>query len=104
MEANLQDKPVLLHLRPSLELRQPNYFTTRRRHRRGAATAVAACLDLLVMYSAQPTGADGATINPAALNSDIFSAPPRGIKRNRSPDLVDSHRPGDDGMSAKDLV
>lgn len=190
MEANLQDKPVLLHLRPSLELRQPNYFTTRRRHRRAAATAVAACLDLLVMYSAQPTGADGATINPAALNSgelfiphviyslvnviappsstlmlaplprqiltarrllekknhhaiclfalriaisfpyrihnasrasyslfsthlrnadpptvlDIFSAPPRGIKRNRSPDLVDSHRPGDDGMSAKDLV
>ncbi|PKK50813.1 hypothetical protein CI102_5082 [Trichoderma harzianum] len=97
MEANLQDKPVLLHLRPSLELRQPNYFTTRRRHRRAAATAVAACLDLLVMYSAQPTGADGATINPAALNSDIFSAPPRGIKRNRSPDLVDSHRPGDDG-------
>ncbi|KAJ4864251.1 chromatin remodelling complex rsc7/Swp82 subunit domain-containing protein [Trichoderma breve] len=97
MEANLQDKPILLHLRPSLELRQPNYFTTRRRHRRAAATAVAACLDLLVMYSAQPTGADGATINPAALNSDIFSAPPRGIKRNRSPDLIDSHRPGDDG-------
>ncbi|UKZ73207.1 hypothetical protein TrVFT333_000848 [Trichoderma virens FT-333] len=48
------------------------------------------------MYSAQPTGADGATINPAALNSDIFSAPPRGVKRNRSPDLLDSHRPGDD--------
>ncbi|KAL7944786.1 chromatin remodelling complex Rsc7/Swp82 subunit domain-containing protein [Trichoderma barbatum] len=49
------------------------------------------------MYSAQPTGADGATINPAALNSDILSAPPRGVKRIRSPDPLDSHRPGDDG-------
>ncbi|KAL7810509.1 chromatin remodelling complex Rsc7/Swp82 subunit domain-containing protein [Trichoderma aethiopicum] len=49
------------------------------------------------MYSAQPTGVDGATINPAALNSDILGAPPRGVKRNRSPDPVDSHRPGDDG-------
>ncbi|PNP38215.1 hypothetical protein TGAMA5MH_09784 [Trichoderma gamsii] len=56
------------------------------------------------MYSAQPTGADGATINPAALNSDLAIAPLRGVKRNRSPDPLDSYRPGDDGMSAIDLV
>ncbi|EHK45283.1 hypothetical protein TRIATDRAFT_243621 [Trichoderma atroviride IMI 206040] len=49
------------------------------------------------MYSAQPTGADGATINPAALNSDLAIAPLRGVKRNRSPDPLDSYRPGDDG-------
>ncbi|KAL6906788.1 chromatin remodelling complex Rsc7/Swp82 subunit domain-containing protein [Trichoderma evansii] len=49
------------------------------------------------MYSAQPTGADGATINPAALNSDLVIAPLRGVKRNRSPDPLDSYRPGDDG-------
>lgn len=60
-----------LHLVHPRELRQPNYFTTRRRrcrcrrHRR-------CWLGSLVMYSAQPTGADGATINPAALNSGEF--------------------------------
>ncbi|KAK5987341.1 Chromatin structure-remodeling complex subunit rsc7 [Cladobotryum mycophilum] len=50
------------------------------------------------MYSAQPTGADGATINPAALNSDLSNSLPRGIKRSRSPDSFDPHRPGDDGL------
>ncbi|KAH7137243.1 chromatin remodelling complex Rsc7/Swp82 subunit-domain-containing protein [Dactylonectria estremocensis] len=47
------------------------------------------------MYSAQQGGADGATINPAALNSP--DPPHRGLKRNRSPDLYDSPQPGDDG-------
>ncbi|KAK4168627.1 chromatin remodelling complex Rsc7/Swp82 subunit-domain-containing protein [Cladorrhinum sp. PSN259] len=36
------------------------------------------------MYAAQPNGADSATINPAALNTDLLDATTRGIKRNRS--------------------
>ncbi|KAM4059542.1 chromatin remodelling complex rsc7/Swp82 subunit [Hirsutella rhossiliensis] len=50
------------------------------------------------MYSAQPGGADSATINPAALNSPALSdAPPRGHKRSRSSDSHDAPLPtGDD--------
>ncbi|KAK7430790.1 hypothetical protein QQZ08_002579 [Neonectria magnoliae] len=49
------------------------------------------------MYSAQQSGADNATINPAALNSP--DPPHRGLKRSRTPDLYDSPQPGDDGDS-----
>ncbi|KAH8736840.1 chromatin remodelling complex Rsc7/Swp82 subunit-domain-containing protein [Ilyonectria robusta] len=49
------------------------------------------------MYSAQQSGADSATINPAALNSP--DPPRRGLKRSRTPDLYDSPQPGDDGDS-----
>ncbi|KAK7421091.1 hypothetical protein QQX98_002449 [Neonectria punicea] len=49
------------------------------------------------MYSAQQSGADNATINPAALNSP--DPPHRGLKRGRTPDLYDSPQPGDDGDS-----
>ncbi|KAF7540913.1 hypothetical protein G7Z17_g12091 [Cylindrodendrum hubeiense] len=75
------------------------------------------------MYSAQQSGADNATINPAALNSPArapsgvtaagrqhqflhnadspyFIDPPhRGLKRSRTPDFYDSPQPGDDGDS-----
>ncbi|KAK3336013.1 chromatin remodelling complex Rsc7/Swp82 subunit-domain-containing protein [Cercophora scortea] len=54
------------------------------------------------MYSAQPNGAaDSATINPAALNSDLVNPPSRGVKRSRSPDNYQHSGPpgeaGDDG-------
>ncbi|KAJ4404924.1 hypothetical protein N0V85_004780 [Neurospora sp. IMI 360204] len=49
------------------------------------------------MYAAQPNGVDSATINPAALNTDL-SEPPRNLKRERSPDDYQySGPPGDDG-------
>ncbi|KAF4471922.1 nuclear localization NPL6 [Fusarium albosuccineum] len=52
------------------------------------------------MYSAQQSGADNATINPAALNSPGLSLPPqRNLKRNHSPDLYDTPQPGNDGDS-----
>ncbi|KAI1376923.1 hypothetical protein F4677DRAFT_454119 [Hypoxylon crocopeplum] len=60
------------------------------------------------MYSTQPNGAEGATINPAtinpaALNSELLNAAARGIKRSRSPDTYQdaptSETPGDDGDS-----
>ncbi|KAL2128784.1 hypothetical protein VTI74DRAFT_8660 [Chaetomium olivicolor] len=48
-----------------------------------------------------PNGVDSATINPAALNTDLISPPPRGIKRSRSPDDFGDAGPpgsaGDDG-------
>ncbi|RFU73745.1 hypothetical protein TARUN_8499, partial [Trichoderma arundinaceum] len=77
LEANhLQVKPVLLHLVHPGNLSSP----TISRHVAVAvvvaATVVAAGLDLL---------------------SYLANAPPRGVKRNRSPDLLDSYRPGDDG-------
>ncbi|EAQ92581.1 hypothetical protein CHGG_00816 [Chaetomium globosum CBS 148.51] len=53
------------------------------------------------MYAAQPNGADSATINPAALNTDLIDPPPRGVKRSRSPDDFGDAGPpgsaGDDG-------
>jgi hypothetical protein len=77
LEANhLQVELVLSAPRPSSELRQPNYFTTRRRRHRCCCHR-RCWLGSLVMYSAQPTGADGATINPAALNSGEFFIPHR---------------------------
>ncbi|RSL63865.1 hypothetical protein BHE90_006761 [Fusarium euwallaceae] len=52
------------------------------------------------MYSAQQSGADNATINPAALNSPGISHPPlRNLKRSHSPDLYDTPQPGNDGDS-----
>ncbi|RSL99698.1 hypothetical protein CDV31_012059 [Fusarium ambrosium] len=52
------------------------------------------------MYSAQQSGADNATINPAALNSPGISHPPlRNLKRRHSPDLYDTPQPGNDGDS-----
>ncbi|KAM5356154.1 hypothetical protein ACJ41O_002800 [Fusarium nematophilum] len=52
------------------------------------------------MYSAQQSGADNATIDPAALNSPGLSHIPQpSLKRNRSPDLYDAPQPGDDGDS-----
>ncbi|KAI6086254.1 hypothetical protein F4821DRAFT_131368 [Hypoxylon rubiginosum] len=60
------------------------------------------------MYSTQPNGAEGATINPAtinpaALNSELLNAASRGLKRSRSPDTYQdaptSETPGDDGDS-----
>ncbi|KJZ76644.1 hypothetical protein HIM_03980 [Hirsutella minnesotensis 3608] len=54
------------------------------------------------MYSAQPSSVEGATINPAALNSSgLPNAPTRGQKRSHSSDLHDSTlHPGDDGSLA----
>jgi hypothetical protein len=53
------------------------------------------------MYAAQPNGADSATINPAALNTDLIDPPSRGVKRSRSPDDFGEAGPpgsaGDDG-------
>ncbi|KAF5230878.1 hypothetical protein FAUST_9581 [Fusarium austroamericanum] len=50
------------------------------------------------MYSAQQTGADNATINPAALSSPSLShQPQRSLKRSHSPVLYDVLQPGDDG-------
>ncbi|KAK4201843.1 putative chromatin structure-remodeling complex protein [Triangularia verruculosa] len=55
------------------------------------------------MYAAQPipNGADSATINPAALNTELLDAPSRGIKRGRSPQDYTDEGPlgsaGDDG-------
>lgn len=53
------------------------------------------------MYSAPPNGADSATINPAALNTDLVNPASRGIKRSRSPDDFQESGPpgsaGDDG-------
>ncbi|KAK0618542.1 chromatin remodelling complex Rsc7/Swp82 subunit-domain-containing protein [Bombardia bombarda] len=53
------------------------------------------------MYSAHPNGADSATINPAALNTEIGNPQSRGIKRSRSPDNYQYSGPpgsaGDDG-------
>ncbi|KAI0882803.1 uncharacterized protein GGS22DRAFT_180915 [Annulohypoxylon maeteangense] len=60
------------------------------------------------MYSTQPNGAEGATINPAtinpaALNSELLNPTSRGIKRSRSPDsyhdVPTTDNPGDDGDS-----
>ncbi|KAI0011604.1 chromatin remodelling complex Rsc7/Swp82 subunit-domain-containing protein [Xylariaceae sp. FL0662B] len=60
------------------------------------------------MYSTQPNGAEGATINPAtinpaALNSELLNPTPRGQKRSRSPDSYQdapsSGTTGDDGDS-----
>ncbi|KAI5466702.1 chromatin remodelling complex Rsc7/Swp82 subunit-domain-containing protein [Mariannaea sp. PMI_226] len=53
------------------------------------------------MYSAQRSGADSATINPAALTSPICAPDPphRGLKRSRSPELYSSLQTGDDGDS-----
>ncbi|KAI1635171.1 chromatin remodelling complex Rsc7/Swp82 subunit-domain-containing protein [Biscogniauxia mediterranea] len=60
------------------------------------------------MYSTQPNGAEGATINPAtinpaALNSELLNPSSRGLKRSRSPDSYQdapaSGTPGDDGDS-----
>ncbi|KAK6957993.1 hypothetical protein Daesc_000785 [Daldinia eschscholtzii] len=60
------------------------------------------------MYSTQPNGAEGATINPAtinpaALNSELLNPGSRGLKRSRSPDSYHdaplSETPGDDGDS-----
>ncbi|KAI1446355.1 hypothetical protein F5Y02DRAFT_407902 [Annulohypoxylon stygium] len=60
------------------------------------------------MYSTQPNGAEGATINPAtinpaALNSELLNPTSRGIKRSRSPDsyhdVSTTDNPGDDGDS-----
>ncbi|KAK8048585.1 chromatin structure-remodeling complex subunit rsc7 [Apiospora phragmitis] len=59
------------------------------------------------MYSTQPNGAEGATINPAtinpaALNSELVNPNARGLKRSRSPepyqDTQASGTPGDDGV------
>ncbi|KAM7222274.1 Chromatin remodelling complex Rsc7/Swp82 subunit domain containing protein [Rhypophila decipiens] len=53
------------------------------------------------MYSAQPNGADSATINPAALNPDAVPTPvSRGIKRSHSPD--DYQYPGPPGSAGDD--
>ncbi|KAL2269976.1 hypothetical protein VTJ83DRAFT_2160 [Remersonia thermophila] len=54
------------------------------------------------MYAAaQPNGADSATINPAALNTDPINSTSRGIKRGRSPEDFENAGPsdlvGDDG-------
>ncbi|KAK3945323.1 chromatin remodelling complex Rsc7/Swp82 subunit-domain-containing protein [Diplogelasinospora grovesii] len=53
------------------------------------------------MYSAQPNGADSATINPAALNTELVNPGSRGLKRSRSPDTYPDSGPpgsaGDDG-------
>ncbi|KAH9903975.1 chromatin remodelling complex Rsc7/Swp82 subunit-domain-containing protein [Xylariomycetidae sp. FL2044] len=58
------------------------------------------------MYSTQPNGAEGATINPAtinpaALNSELLNPSSRGIKRSRSPDSYQdapsTGTAGDDG-------
>ncbi|KAK4242374.1 chromatin remodelling complex Rsc7/Swp82 subunit-domain-containing protein [Achaetomium macrosporum] len=53
------------------------------------------------MYAAQPNGSDSATINPAALNTDLIEPASRGVKRSRSPDeFGDAGAPGpagDDG-------
>ncbi|KAK3330192.1 chromatin remodelling complex Rsc7/Swp82 subunit-domain-containing protein [Apodospora peruviana] len=53
------------------------------------------------MYSAPPNGADSATINPAALNTDLVNPASRGTKRSRSPDNYQYSGPpgsaGDDG-------
>ncbi|KAK3362127.1 chromatin remodelling complex Rsc7/Swp82 subunit-domain-containing protein [Lasiosphaeria ovina] len=56
------------------------------------------------MYSAQPNGADSATINPAALNTDLIKPPPsRGVKRSHSPDnYQDSGAPGSAGDDGGD--
>ncbi|KAK3990310.1 putative chromatin structure-remodeling complex protein [Cladorrhinum sp. PSN332] len=59
------------------------------------------------MYAAQPNGADSATINPAALNTDLLDATARGIKRNRSqspPDYSENlgTRPGSAGDDGGD--
>ncbi|CAJ2513268.1 Uu.00g013870.m01.CDS01 [Anthostomella pinea] len=60
------------------------------------------------MYSTQPNGAEGATINPAtinpaALNSELLNSNSRGLKRSRSPesyqDAQSTGTPGDDGDS-----
>jgi hypothetical protein len=54
------------------------------------------------MYSAQQTGADNATINPAALSSPVIGLshqPQRSLKRSHSPLLYNVLQPGDDGMS-----
>ncbi|KAF5674079.1 nuclear localization protein [Fusarium heterosporum] len=50
------------------------------------------------MYSAQQTGADNATINPAALSSpSISQQPQRTLKRSHSPGLYDTPQLGNDG-------
>ncbi|KUI66446.1 Chromatin structure-remodeling complex subunit rsc7 [Cytospora mali] len=50
------------------------------------------------MYSAQPNGADSATINPAALASpDLLNSNSRGVKRSRSPDTYEAPPPGSAG-------
>lgn len=55
------------------------------------------------MYAAQPNGADSATINPAALNTDLVDATSRGIKRSRSRnDSPDPGRPGSAGDEGGD--
>ncbi|KAK1757470.1 chromatin remodelling complex Rsc7/Swp82 subunit-domain-containing protein [Echria macrotheca] len=55
------------------------------------------------MYSAPPNGADSATINPAALNSELINPTSRGIKRSRSPDdFQDSGAPGSAGDDGGD--
>ncbi|KAJ1333948.1 chromatin structure-remodeling complex protein RSC7 [Microdochium nivale] len=38
------------------------------------------------MYTTQPNGAEGATINPATLNPELLNQTSRGLKRSRSPD------------------
>ncbi|KAL2017535.1 hypothetical protein VTK56DRAFT_1969 [Thermocarpiscus australiensis] len=52
------------------------------------------------MYAAQPNGADSATINPAALNTDLLDPASRGVKRGRSPD--DFRDPGAPGSAGDD--
>ncbi|GAB1311099.1 Chromatin structure-remodeling complex subunit rsc7 [Madurella fahalii] len=55
------------------------------------------------MYAAQPNGADSATINPAALNTDLIDPASRGVKRSRSPDdFGDSGAPGSAGDDGGD--
>ncbi|KAL2154202.1 hypothetical protein VTH82DRAFT_2878 [Thermothelomyces myriococcoides] len=55
------------------------------------------------MYAAQPNGADSATINPAALNTDLIDTAPRGVKRSRSPeDFGDAGPPGSAGDDGGD--
>lgn len=88
---------------PTLQLVSPNIS----RHVAIAITVVAILVapcwpSRSVMYSAQQSGADNATINPAALNSPGISHPPlRNLKRSHSPDLYDTPQPGNDGMSGR---
>jgi hypothetical protein len=95
---------ALLHLAQP-QVHQLNYSTTRRRYCALPSGPDPTPLPPLppgltlssVMYSAQSTGAEVATINPAALSSgDIANAFSRGIKRSRSPWTYDTPRlPGD---------
>ncbi|UZP33644.1 hypothetical protein NXS19_001460 [Fusarium pseudograminearum] len=81
--------------------RQPKHLRTRRYHLPVVATfPVPRWLGSFAMYSAQQTGADNATINPAALSSPIIGLshqPQRSLKRSHSPVLYDVLQPGDDG-------